>query len=131
MMKQPNYYFLILLIIGVLGYSQETKIDSIVSNEKKTIQDDSQFRYHYYPNLQIYYDTQDDIYICKENNQWVKKNTMPSKSRGYSMSNTIFVLIKGYNGDTPYLYNEQHKKDFPPNFKSKKQTRIIVREKTN
>lgn len=127
-MKKHNYLFLLVfLLVSTLANSQEAKTDV---TEKKGSQAVMLFRYYYYPNLQIYYDTLDDVYLCKDkDNQWVKKNQLPGNTRGYSMSNNIYVLIKEYVGDTPYEFIEQHKKDFPANYKSKKSTKVIVREK--
>ena len=130
-MKRHHYFFLVIfLLFCTLANSQEMKTDSVNKVNKKG-QAVMLFRYYYYPNLQIYYDTQDAVYLCKENNVWTKKNQLPGNTKGYSMSNNIYVLIKEYNGDTPYEFIDQHKKDFPPNYKSRKQTNVIVRQKSN
>ena len=63
----------------------------------------------------------------QEKGQWVKKKQMPGNSKGYSMSNNVYVPIKEYLGEDPYQFIEQHTKDFPPNYKSRKQTRVIVK----
>ena len=43
----------------------------------------------------------------------------------------VYVPIKAYLGEDPYQFIEQHKKDFPKNFNSRKQTKVIVREKSH
>ena len=128
-MKQlDNFFLVLLLLICSSAYCQEVKNDSVKS--KKEV-NNMQFRYYYYPNLQVYYDNLDAVYICKENNVWVKKTQLPTNFRGYSMANGVYVPIKAYLGEDPYQFIEQHKKDFPKNFNSRKQTKVIVREKSH
>ena len=123
-----HYYFSFIFLLVSTAYSQSVPNDSLVIKNETIVQDNSQFRYYYYPNLIMYYDTQDDIYLCMEKEQWVKRHQLPSNFRGYSMNNSVYVLIKGYMGDTPNLFIDQHKKDFPANFKSKKKPNVIVKK---
>ena len=128
-MKQlDNFFLVIFLLICSSAYCQEVKNDSVKATKEVN---NMQFRYYYYPNLQVYYDTLDAVYICKENNVWVKKTQLPTNFRGYSMANGVYVPIKAYLGEDPYQFIEQHKKDFPKNFNSRKQTKVIVREKSH
>lgn len=127
-MKQHNYFYLgILLIATSYTYSQEVKTDAVVKDEKQSTESTMKFRYYYYPNLKTYYDVFDDVYIYKEKDQWVKRKQMQANSRGYSMSNNVYVPLKDYLGEDPYQFIEQHQKDFPANYKSRKQTKVIKR----
>ena len=128
-MKQlDNFFLVVFLLVCTSAYCQEIKKDAEVPAKQVN---NMQFRYYYYPNLQLYYDTLDAVYLCKENNKWIKKTELLSNSRGYSMANGVYVPIKDYLGDEPYQFIEQHKKDFPKNFNSRKQTKVIVKQKSH
>ena len=128
-MKQlDNFLLVVFLLVCTSAYCQEVKNDSLAKEKQEN---NMQFRYYYYPNLEVYYDTLDAVYICKEKNEWIKKTQLSTTSRGYSMANGVYVPIKAYLGEDPYQFIEQHKKDFPKNFNSRKQTKVIVKQKSH
>jgi hypothetical protein len=77
-------------------------------------------RYYYYPNLQAYFDTHTSTYIYTQNGEWIEGSEIPSGFRGYSMYNTKRVAIEDYEGDTPFEFFAEHKKQFPANHYSKR-----------
>lgn len=78
-------------------------------------------RYYYYPNLDAYYDSRDNVYWYEEKNgQWVKSKGLKSGYRGYSLFNSVRVAITDYNGDQPYTKLEKHRKQFPKNYSSRR-----------
>lgn len=77
-------------------------------------------RYYYYPNLDSYFDTRENMYLFQENGQWVKAREIKSGYRGYSIFNNVRVAITDYHGDRPYTKLEEHRKQFPKNYSSKR-----------
>jgi len=77
-------------------------------------------RYYYYPNLDAYFDSHENLYIFEQQGQWVKSKELKSGYRGYSIMNNVRVAITDYNGDMPYSKISDHRKQFPKNFSSKR-----------
>ncbi len=77
-------------------------------------------RYHYYPNLQAYYDLQQRVYVYRQNGTWVRGPQIASGYRGYSVMNNIRVDITDYNGDEPQTRFEIHKEKHPANYSAKR-----------
>jgi hypothetical protein len=81
-------------------------------------------RYYYYPNLDAYYDSKENLYIFESNQnkgQIVKAKEVPSGYRGYSVYNGIRVAITDYDGDQPFSKIAEHRKQFPKKYASRRQ----------
>ncbi len=78
-----------------------------------------EIRYYYFPNMQAYFDLQENVYLYKENGEWVEAEELPKNYGGYSLYNKARVSIMDYNGDEPYLMIETHKKQYPYNAKGR------------
>ncbi|HMK05896.1 MAG TPA: hypothetical protein VK476_00080 [Flavobacterium sp.] len=81
-------------------------------------------RYYYFPNTEVYFDTQKMIYYYKENSEWKTAEELPNGYRGYSMYNKISVFINDYDDDNICQFINIHKKKYPyiTNEKSRKLT---------
>ena len=121
-MKTFTYLALIVLMFASNIASAQMEVETVVSN---TQQEDTHtyidgIRYYYYPNLQAYFDTKSALYISNENGTWVKSETINQNSRGYSIKNGAYVMIKGYVGDEPYSQLSQHKVEYPADYSTKR-----------
>ena len=76
-------------------------------------------RYHYYPNLQAYFDTTTNLYSYKVSNQWVSSEELPEFYGGYSLFNKYKVDIKDYDGDDVTALLPLHKVKYPYNAKGR------------
>lgn len=76
-------------------------------------------RYYYYPNLLAYYDTKVGMYLYEEDGQWVESEQLDIKTRGYSLKNGQYVMIKDYVGDEPFAFLSEHKKLYPADYGSR------------
>lgn len=76
-------------------------------------------RYYYYPNLLAYYDTKVGMYLYQEDGEWVESEQLDVKTRGYSLKNGQYVIIKDYLGEEPYTLIDQHRKQFPADYSSR------------
>ena len=89
---------------------------TILENEMAT-----DIRYYYYPNLQAYFDTETLTYLYSKNKEWVESTRIPAGHMGYSIYNNKKVAITDYLGDTPYEFIEDHKKQYPAQYITKRQ----------
>lgn len=76
-------------------------------------------RYHYYPNLQAYFDTTTNLYSYKVSNQWVSSEELPEFYGGYSLFNKYKVDIRDYDGDDVTALLPLHKVKYPYNAKGR------------
>jgi hypothetical protein len=74
-----------------------------------------QIRYHYFPNLEAYYDNVKSVYIYNNKGQWVVAAEIPAGYRGYSLYNKMKVPITDYDDDNVVQFIKQHKVQFPYN----------------
>ncbi len=109
------------LILGMLlcSFNQihaQVELDAVNINNPYQYEE---VRYYYYPNLQAYYDTKVGMYLYQEQGQWVESEQLDVKTRGYSLKNGQYVMIKDYQGDEPFAMLEQHKKLYPADYSSR------------
>jgi hypothetical protein len=78
-------------------------------------------RYYYYPNLDAYFDSEENLYLYEQGGQYVKAKEIPSGYRGYSLYNKVRVAITDYDGDKPYTKLDEHRKQFPKKYSSRRQ----------
>lgn len=117
-----NFYcltFMVSLSIALVSKAQEHPTSDL--NSETQIRKSLDVRYYYYPNLQAYFDTETSFYFFYKNGNWLKEQQIPSGYRGYSMLNKRKVAIADYNGESPYLLINEHKKLFPANYSAKRQ----------
>jgi|GEM_PF-833387 len=115
------------LILGMLVFSfnfsnaqAELNIADIdVSNNATSGYKFEEVRYYYYPNLQAYFDTKVGMYLYVENGEWVESEVLEPKTKGYSLKNGQYVMIKDYLGDEPYAMLSEHKKLYPADYSSR------------
>ena len=104
-----------LILTGSVSNAQDSKDQSYsLANEKST-----DFRYFYFPNIEAYFDTQEKVYLYKDDGEWIEAEELPKNYGGYSLYNKSRVAITDYNGDEPYLLLQAHKKKFPYNSKGR------------
>ena len=101
---------------GSANIDLNLEAETILQNEMAT-----DIRYYYYPNLQAYFDTETLTYIYSKNKEWVEAKEIPSGYMGYSVANGKKVAIVDYHGDTPFEFIDDHKKQYPPQYLSKRQ----------
>ena len=120
------FHILVLIFfIGSQTSQAQIALDTIFISRRKSTESFTKIRY-YYPNLQAYYDTRTALYIFKSNGVWVKSDYIDPYYRGYCLTNSAYVILRGYTGDTPYHFLEQHKKEFPADFTSRRKLKSIV-----
>jgi len=101
------------------AYSQVKKTEPLFNSKTNCM-----LRYYYFPNTEVYFDTQKMIYYYKENGEWNTAEELPNGYRGYSMYNKISVFINDYDDDNICQFINIHKKKYPyiTNEKSRKLT---------
>jgi hypothetical protein len=102
--------------------SETTDIQSSVTDDESLLQ--IGVRYYYYPNLDAYFDSEQNVYVFESNTskgQIVRAKEVPSGYRGYSIFNGVRVAITDYDGDQPFTKIGEHRKQFPKKYASKRQ----------
>lgn len=113
-------------------YSATTDIQSQINDENSVLLAGA--RYYYYPNLDAYYDTAQNLYVFESNQnkgQIVKAKEVPSGYRGYSLYNGIRVAITDYDGDEPFSKIAEHRKQFPKKYTSRRQPPKAIKTDKN
>lgn len=118
-MKNILYLAVILLLITTPSHAQPSMV--VVNEiESEDALPSVGIRYYYYPNLDTYFDTRTNLYIYELKDVWIKSKELISGLRGYSLMNSVRVPITDYNGDLPYSKLEEHRKQFPKKYTSKR-----------
>lgn len=117
-MKKLNYLLFLIIFFDLHAACAQsaTKKDIILIKDPIT---HCAYRYHYYPNLEAYYDTKENIYIFSQKGEWIRAAEIPSGYRGYSLNNKVNVVITDYDDDDPTQFIKIHKKKYPYNFHPK------------
>ncbi len=76
-------------------------------------------RYHYYPNMRVYYDLSENIYHFWQDGQWITAEELPAAYGGYSLFKNEKIQIIDYDGDNPETMITIHSKKFPYNAKGR------------
>ena len=110
-----NYALLFALITLFETNAQE------MAEKKLTIdpQTNCELRYFYFPNMMVYYDMKDEIYLYQINNTWTTSGQLPLNYGGYSLFKKERVLITDYDGDNPQQFIKAHKELYPFNPKGR------------
>jgi hypothetical protein len=113
------------LILGILLFSfnytnAQVELNAVnVTNNSGSGYKFEEVRYYYYPNLQAYFDTKVGMYLYVENGEWIESEQLDPKTKGYSLKNGQYVMIKDYLGDEPYTMLGEHKKLYPADYSSR------------
>lgn len=133
-MKSKNYITLIVFFFLGQNLSAQISLDTVFVGKKKSVETTSETavepvvntRYYYFPNLNAYFDSKKQVYLYKQNGNWITSGYIPSNYRGYCLRNDYHVPIDGYYGEQPYLQLDKHKKQYPANFSSKRKPPVTL-----
>ncbi|BBO68065.1 hypothetical protein DSCA_19950 [Desulfosarcina alkanivorans] len=70
----------------------------------------SKHQYHYYPSASVYHDTSRGLYFYLSGSGWQIAASLPQDLK-VRLGNSVSIEMET---DKPYLYNDQHKKQYPP-----------------
>lgn len=117
-MKKITYLIIGLMLLSFNYSGAQVQLDTIYIRQKP-VSTYVEVRYYYYPNLQAYFDTKIAMYLYKKDGAWIKSETLDPTTRGYSIKNGAYVMLKGFTEDEPYQYFEQHKAKYPADYSSR------------
>ena len=81
--------------------------------------DDS--RYYYLPDIDVYYDVNQSVFIYDNGGKWTRDKNLPSRYRNYDLYGGYKVVLNDYKGNTPYSYHAKHVKAYPKGYVGKPQ----------
>lgn len=122
-MKTLYTFGLLLLTAGLFAQplNSTNEIKTVTDNEEVVRLIPAPVRFYYYPNMDAYFDAEENVHIFQQNGQWVKAKEIPSGYRGYSLYNGMRVELAEYNGEKPYELIKDHQKQFPKKYTSRRQ----------
>lgn len=78
-------------------------------------------RYYYLPDIDVYYDVNQSVFLYDNSGQWIRERTLPSRYRNYDLYSGYKVVLNDYRGDAPYKYHAKHRKAYPKGYVGKPQ----------
>ncbi|MFD1604587.1 hypothetical protein ACFSJW_14350 [Flavobacterium artemisiae] len=81
--------------------------------------DDS--RYYYLPDIDVYYDIDQSLFIYENSGKWTSEKRLPSRYRNYDLYSGYKVVLTDYKGNSPYNYHTKHRKAYPKGYVGKAQ----------
>ena len=75
----------------------------------------AKYQYYYYPNSQVYYDSNRGLYFYYSNEKWEFSVSLPSF---INLDKNISVVLE-MDADEPYIYHSEVVKRYPPKAKNK------------
>ncbi|WP_343694472.1 hypothetical protein [Flavobacterium sp.] len=81
--------------------------------------DDS--RYYYLPDIDVYYDVNQSVFIYDNSGKWIREKRLPSRYRNYDLYGGYKVVLTDYRGDAPYTYHTKHRANYPKGYHGKPQ----------
>lgn len=78
-------------------------------------------RYYYLPDIDVYYDINQSVFISDNNGKWVRAKRLPERYRQYDLYSGYKVVLNDYRGDAPYKYHSKHRAEYPKGYHGKPQ----------
>lgn len=109
-----NFKVQILLLLLVAFNISNAQVSE---NKKKYLPIDKttncQLRYHYFPNMEVYFDNLENIYHYKIKGNWITSSELPENYGGYSLYKNVRVMITDFDDENPFQLFKTHKKIYP------------------
>ena len=93
--------------------------------------DHSNSRFYYLPDVESYYDIQSGMFIYYTGGVWVHKRHLPNAYRDYDLYNGYKVVLYDYHGNTPYMYFNNHRRQYARGYRGEEQHNRGEREFQN
>ncbi|MDP5202118.1 hypothetical protein [Flavobacterium sp. DG2-3] len=78
-------------------------------------------RYYYLPDIDVYYDVNQSVFIYDNSGKWIREKRLPSRYRNYDLYSGYKVVLTDYRGDSPYSYHTKHRASYPKGYVGKPQ----------
>ncbi|MDI9256961.1 hypothetical protein [Flavobacterium sedimenticola] len=112
-MKNIALFFIVSSLLTVNAQTTENnpKVVAATSN--------SEIRYYYFPNMEAYYDMENQVFRYQHNKTWMVSPQLPPNYGGYSLYKNERVVLTDYYGDHPEQFIKEHRKQYPYNPKGR------------
>jgi len=84
----------------------------------------NEVRYYYLPDVESYYDVHATQFICFVNGEWVHRDRLPSRYKGYDLYGGYKVVMTDYHGTAPYVHFKDHKSKYAKGYRGQVQHTI-------
>ena len=78
-------------------------------------------RYYYLPDIDVYYDVNQSVFIYDNSGKWLRAKRLPSRYSQYDLYSGYKVVLTNYRGDAPYTYHTKHRANYPKGYHGKPQ----------
>ncbi len=84
----------------------------------------TEVRYYYIPDVHSYYDISTSRFIYYENSKWIRSAYLPAQYRSYDLYRGYKQPIRGYKGNSPYIFYPAYKIKYKPDYRAGQQVSI-------
>lgn len=102
-MKTLKLTFVAALFLVVLGATGQVSVNVTIGNPPPWGPSESVgIRFYFLPDLQVYYDVRDAVFIYPYHNRWIRAAHLPPRYGNYNLYTGYKVVLKDYRGERPY-----------------------------
>src|SRR6185312_5633226 len=73
-------------------------------------------KYYFIPDIQVYYDVVNKVFIYQSNGVWVRATSLPGMYATFDLNSGYKVMLTDADGDKPYEHFDDHCRKFPKGY---------------
>lgn len=73
-------------------------------------------RFYFLPDIQVYYDVTDKVFIYRSGTTWVRTATLPGRYGTFNLYTGYKVMLTDADGDRPYEHFDDHCRRYPKGY---------------
>lgn len=70
-------------------------------------------RFYYLPDIQVYYDVEDAVFIYPSHGRWIRAAHLPASYGSFNLYTGYKVVLKDYHGERPYDNFDDDRQRYP------------------
>jgi len=86
-----------------------------------------QVRYYYLPDVLAFYDVNSSMFIFSDGKTWIRRPTLPIRYKNYDLYSGYKVIMKSYQGNTPYTHFSEFKRRYAKGYNGEVQKTICIK----
>jgi len=86
-----------------------------------------QVRYYYLPDVLAFYDVNSSMFIYSDGKTWIHKEVLPARFKNYDLYSGYKVIMKSYQGNTPYTHFSEFKRRYAKGYNGEVQKTICLK----
>ena len=90
-----------------------------------------QVRYYYLPDVLAFYDVNSSMFIYSDGKTWKREAALPARFKNYDLYSGYKVIMKSYQGNTPYTHFSEFKRRYVKGYNGEVQKTICMKPGSN